>query len=102
MADDLQGLKDALAFSVNLIASEHFISAGMSSPWSVAKFAKTDKDKEQVWRLFQECVVASLATSAIMGYLLGSWEAFFWGIVGAVSVMIFVGSQYERALDGTL
>ena len=104
MADtnNLQGLRNALGFSVSLIASEHFISAGMSSPWSVAKFAQTPEDAAQVWKLFKEASIASVATSVIIGWLLGDWEVFVWSVVGAVSVMLFVGSEYQRALKGTL
>lgn len=102
MASELQGLKDALAFSVSLIASEHFVSAGMSSPWSVAKFAKTDKDAEQVWKLYREAAYASVATSAVVGLLLHDWEAFWWGMAGATAVMVLIASEYKRALEGTL
>ena len=48
----IAGLKAALGLSVSMISSEHFFSAGMSSPWSVAKFAKSPEDKRQVWQLW--------------------------------------------------
>jgi hypothetical protein len=102
MSGGEQGLKNALGFSVSLIAAEHFISAGMSSPWSVAKFAKTEQDAAQVWKLFTEASVASLVSAAVIGYLLGDLEVFIWSVGGAVAVMIFVGSEYQRALNGTL
>lgn len=102
MADELQRIKDALGFSVSLLASEHFISAGMSSPWSVAKFAKTEEDAAQVWKLFREASYASIATAAVTGYILKSWEAFAWSLAGAGAVIVFVASEYKRALDGTL
>lgn len=104
MAEDngLQGLKNALGFGVSMIASEHFISAGMSSPWSVAKFAKTEEDAAQVWKLFREAAIASVVSSLILGWLLGDVEVLAWSLIGAVSVMLFVGSEYQRALEGTL
>jgi hypothetical protein len=98
----LQGVKNALGFGVSLIAAEHFISAGMSSPWSVAKFAETQEDADQVWKLFKEASIASIVSSVIIGWLLGDVEVFVWSVVGAVSVMLFVGSEYQRALKGTL
>lgn len=102
MPSELQGVKNALGFGVSLTAAEHFISAGMSSPWSVAKFAKTEDDRRQVWKLFTEASVASVASAAIIGWLLGDWEVFLWSMAGAVAVMVFVGSEYHRALNGQL
>lgn len=102
MATELQGVKNALAFGVSLTAAEHFISAGMSSPWSVAKFAKDDKDAQQVWKLFYEAAFASVISAALIGFLLQDFEAFMWGLIGAVGVMLFVGSEYKRALEGSL
>lgn len=102
MNGDLQTVKDALGFGISLLAAEHFISAGMSSPWSVAKFAETDADKQQVWKLFYEAGAASVVSAGIMALLLKDWEVFFWGLVGVALVMGFVGSEYSRAINGTL
>jgi hypothetical protein len=81
MADNVQGLKNAMGFGISLLAAEHFISAGMSSPWSVAKFAESEQDAAQIWKLFSEAGAASLISAGIM---------------------LFVGSEYQRALNGTL
>jgi hypothetical protein len=102
MSTELQGLKNALGFGVSLTAAEHFISAGMSSPWSVAKFAKTDEDRAQVWKLFREASIASLVSAGFVGFLLKDWEVFLWSVVAAGGVMVFVGYEYHRALEGTL
>jgi hypothetical protein len=102
MASELQGVKNALGFGVSMIAAEHFISAGMSSPWSVAKFATTEQDAAQVWKLFTEAAYASAASAIVLGLLLSDWEVFIWSMVGVVSVLLFVGSEYQRALNGTL
>lgn len=102
MASELQGLKNALGFGVTLIAAEHFISAGLSSPWSVAKFTESDEDERQVWKLFKEAGAASIASAAVIGFLLQDFEVFLWALAGALSVMVFVGSEYVRALNGTL
>lgn len=99
---NLQGLKNALGFGVSMIAAEHFISAGMSSPWSVAKFAKTQEDADQVWKLFKEASIASIVSSVVIAYLLGDREVLVWSLIGSLSVMMFVGSEYQRALKGTL
>jgi hypothetical protein len=102
MATELQGLKNALGFGVSLLAAEHFISAGMSSPWSVAKFAKTQQDQDQVWKLFYEAGAASVASAVVIAWLLRDWQVLFWSLTGAAAVMVFVGSEYKRALEGTL
>src|SRR6266852_7014550 len=102
MANELQGLKNALGFGVSLIAAEHFISAGMSSPWSVAKFAKSEEDANQVWKLFWEAAAASVVSAVIIAYLLRDFEVFLWSMAGAGGVLVFVGSEYQRALNGTL
>jgi hypothetical protein len=102
MDGNLQDLKNALGFGVSLIAAEHFISAGMSSPWSVAKFAKTQQDADQVWKLFFEAGAASIVSAIVIGWLLHDKTVLMWSLIGAGSVMIFVGSEYQRALEGTL
>ena len=102
MASEYQSVKDAIGFGISMLATEHFLSAGMSSPWSVAKFAKTDEDKQQVWKLFKEAGIASAISAAIMAWLLEDWEVLLWGLAGVAFVLVFVGSEYRRALDGNL
>jgi hypothetical protein len=102
LAEELNAVKKALGFGVSMIAAEHFISAGMSSPWSVAKFAKSDQDKRQVWRLYWEAAGASVVSALIIGWLLGDGEVIFWSLLGTAAVLVFVGSEYRRALKGTL
>ncbi len=41
-------LKKTLGMAVSVIATEHFMSAGLSSPWSVAKFAISDEQLDQI------------------------------------------------------
>lgn len=101
-SNNLSGLRAALGFSVSAIAAEHFFSAGMSSPWSVAKFATTPTDQAQVWRLFWENILAGIAFAAVTGILLHDFHAFLWSVVGAAGVGVFVWSEYDRALKGTL
>lgn len=92
----------ALAFVASTLTAEHMISAGMSSPWSVAKFAQTDQDKQQVWTLFIEALVVSGIIAAVTGIMLGGGMALWWGLGGVVLVGAYVGWEYQRALAGTL
>ena len=59
--------------AVSVIATEHFMYAGLSSTWSVAKFAITQEDKDQVWHYFYEATGASVIFSVITAYMLKSW-----------------------------
>lgn len=65
-------LKNTLGMAVSVISTEHFMSAGLSSPWSVAKFAETQEDKDQVWHYFNEAATASLIFGGIVSYMLRS------------------------------
>lgn len=103
MADtELRGIKNSLGFALSMIASEHWISASMSSPWSVAKFATTQEDADQIWKLFTEAAVASLIGPVILAVLMRDWEVLFFSLLGSGLTLVFVGSQYQRALKGTL
>lgn len=102
MDGELRSLKAALGLSVALIAGEHFFSAGMSSPWSVAKFAKTDTDHAQVWTLFAEAAVGSMAFAVAVGLLMRDKAAFAASLAGGAVIVAWMYWDYRRALDGTL
>jgi len=99
---DSDSLRSALGFAVGTLTAEHMISAGLSSPWSVAKFAKCEKDKKQVMTLFFEASGVSLAIAAITGIMLGGGKAFWWSLGGVVVISAYVGWEYKRALEGIL
>ena len=103
MAENGQ-LRNALALSVSALSAEHVLSATLSSPWSVAKFAQTDDDRRQVWRLFKEAAVASFVFAAIVGFMLRSEDsdALMWSIVGTLGIVAWVGWDYKRAMEGKL
>lgn len=95
-------LKAALGFAVSAISAEHFFSAGMSSPWSVAKFAKTEQDQSQVWKLFTEAAVGSVVFAAAVGLLMGDAGAFWLSVAGGAVVVAWMYWDYKRALAGEL
>lgn len=95
-------LKQALGFSVSVIATEHFFSAGMSSPWSVAKFATSEQDAKQVWSLFWNGTAASLIFAALVGLMMQDKWTFIFCLLGAASVAGFMWWEYQKALGGTL
>jgi len=90
-------LKDVLGMSVSVIASEHFMSAGLSSPWSVAKFAISDEDKSQVWHYFNEAAGASAIFSVITAYMLKSW----YPLISSGLTLAYYRKLYQDALSRT-
>lgn len=90
-------LKKTLGMAVSVIATEHFMSAGLSSPWSVAKFAISDDDKQQVWHYFDEAVYASAVFSVITAYMLKSWVP----LISSGFTLAYYRKLYADALSRT-
>lgn len=90
-------LKKTLGMAVSVIATEHFMSAGLSSPWSVAKFAISDQDKQEVWHYFYEAVSASAAFSVITAYMLKSWVP----VLSSGLTLAYYRKLYADALSRT-
>lgn len=90
-------LKKTLGMAVSVIATEHFMSAGLSSPWSVAKFAISDEDKQQVWHYFNEAVSASAIFSVITAYMLKSWVP----LISSGLTLAYYQKLYADALSRT-
>jgi hypothetical protein len=99
MTDELTNgnLKKMLGMSVSVISTEHFMSAGLSSPWSVAKFAISDEDKSQVWHYFWEASEASAIFSVITAYMLKSW----YPIASSALTLGYYHKLYKDALSRT-
>lgn len=99
MADTLTNdkLKNTLGLAVSVIATEHFMSAGLSSPWSVAKFAISDEDKQEVWRYFNEAAISSGIFSLVTAYMLHSW----YPIVSSGLTLAYYKKLYSDALSRT-
>ena len=90
-------LKNTLGLSVSVIATEHFMSAGLSSPWSTAKFAISDQDKAEVWHYFWEASQASAVFSVIIAYMLKSW----YPLVSSAATLTYYHRLYKDALTRT-
>lgn len=99
MVDELTNgnLKKMLGMSVSVISTEHFMSAGLSSPWSVAKFAISDDDKQQVWHYFWEASQASAVFSVITAYMLKSW----YPLASSALTLGYYHKLYKDALSRT-
>lgn len=90
-------LKQTLGLSVSIIATEHFMSAGLSSPWSVAKFAISDKDRQDVWHYFNQAAWASLGFGALISWKLKS----VWPVISSGATVLYYRKLYSDALSKT-
>ncbi len=90
-------LKNTLGMAVSVIATEHFLSAGLSSPWSTAKFAISDEDKQEVWHYFYEAAISSGVFSVITAYMLKSW----FPIISSGITLAYYKKLYSDALART-
>lgn len=90
-------LKETLGMAVSVIGSEHFFSAGLSSPWSTAKFAISDQDKEEVWHYFNEAAYASMTFGVVVSYMLKSW----YPIASSALTLAYYRKLYKDALSRT-
>lgn len=91
----LMTMKNVLGVSMSTIAGEHFFSAGLSSPWSVAKFAESKEDQDQVWNYFDESAKSSMIFGALLSWSLKS----LWPITGSTVVVAYYKSLYKDALN---
>ena len=90
-------LKETLGMAVSVIGSEHFMSAGLSSPWSTAKFAISDQDKSEVWHYFNEAAYASMTFGLVVSYMLKS----VYPIVSSALTLAYYRKLYKDALSRT-
>lgn len=99
MTDELSNdrLKNTLGMAVSVIATEHFLSAGLSSPWSTAKFAISDEDKQEVWHYFNEAAKSSGIFSIVTAYMLRSW----YPLISSGATLLYYKKLYRDALTRT-
>lgn len=91
---DNGALKTTLGISMAVISSEHFMSAGLSSPWSVKKFAVTQKDRDEVWYYWKEAAIASMLFGIFVGWMLKDW----WVIIASILTIVYYYWLYRDAL----
>lgn len=88
----------AAGVGMSLIASEHFFSTFLSSPWTTEKFATTPEDQKKVRRYYILACVVSLITAFILAGILKQK----WPIVTTVLLCIMYVSVYELAMRGKI
>lgn len=92
---DIISLKNTLGMSMSVIGGEHFFSAGLSSPWSVAKFAESDDDQKDVWKYFNDSAASSMVFGSILSLTLGS----IWPVAGSAATVLYYRHLYSGALN---
>ena len=89
------GIGTAAGIGMSLIATEHFFSAGLSSPITTRKFLTTENDKREVQRAVMLAVLFSVAAGALLSAILKQP----WPLVASVALAAFYYNEYRRALS---
>lgn len=88
----------AAGIGMSLIASEHFFSTFLSSPWTTEKFATTEEDKEKIRRYYKMAIAASLITAIILCLILKEW----WPLIATIALCVMYVVVYEKAMGGKI
>jgi hypothetical protein len=97
----LQDLKNGLTFAMAAIASEHFFSAGLSSPWTTGKFAKDSEDQRKVWKAFWLAAGGSAAFAVAISLIIGNGESMVYSLLGAGAIIAWMWYEYDSNMNGT-
>ena len=91
-------IQTAAGIGMSLIASEHFFSTFLSSPWTTEKFATTEEDKAEIRRYVGMAIATSLIAAIILSLILKQW----WPLVATIILCIMYAAIYERAIGGKI
>jgi len=91
----VRNMINILGTSMSIMSTERSFSAGLSSPWSVSKFAKTLEDQKDVWHYFNKSATSSMMFGGIMSLTLKS----IWPIIGSATTILYYKNLYKSALD---
>lgn len=86
----------AAGLGMSLIASEHFFSTMLSSPWTTEKFAQSSEDKAKVRKYYMIAVAMSLITAYLIARILKQ----SWPLIATVVLCVIYVAIYEQALRG--
>lgn len=88
----------AAGVGMSLIASEHFFSTFLSSPWTTEKFATTEEDKAKIRKYYVMACVVSLATAFVLARILQQP----WPILATILLCVMYCTVYEAAMAGKI
>ena len=92
-----RAITTAAGVGMALISTEHFFSAGLSSPITTRKFLTSDEDRAEVRRALNLAAGLSLAASALIAKILKQP----YPLLAAAALVTFYYSEYQRALGTT-
>ena len=96
MAKNSRAITVAAGIGMAAISTEHFFSAGLSSPITTRKFlAEGAQDRAEVERAVGLAVLLSLAAGAVLSHALKQP----WPLMTTFGVALFYGHEYDRALS---
>lgn len=88
----------AAGLGMSVIASEHFFSTFLSSPWTVGKFVETEEDKKKIRKYYLMACAASLIIALVLSMILKQR----WPIIATVVLCIMYIAVYEAAMRGKI
>lgn len=87
-------IAQAAGIGMALIASEHFFSTFLSSPWTTEKFVETEEDRRKVRELYLLAIAASFVTAALLATILND----SYPIIAVIILSLMYVVVYERAM----
>jgi hypothetical protein len=98
MTKSLKNLERAIGVAGTIIASEHFFSTLLSSPWTTQKFCDTPEEQALVRKMLFLASGVSLVFAGGVSYLIKDK----WPVIFTALLVIFYIAVYEKALAKTL
>ena len=98
MTKKLDKLELAIGTVGAVVASEHFFSTLLSSPWTVTKFSETEEEKELVRRMYLLASLMSMGFAVFISYLIKEK----WPAIIAFGLCVFYILVYEKSLKKEL
>ena len=94
MTKQLDKLELSIGTVGAVIASEHFFSTLLSSPWTTQKFSETEKEKEIVRKMYLLASLMSMGFAVFISHLIKEK----WPAIITVFLCVFYVIIYEKSL----
>lgn len=88
----------AAGIGMSVIASEHFFSTFLSSPWTVGKFVETEEDRKKIRQYYIMACISSLVIAVVLAYILKQK----WPIISTLILCVMYIGVYEAAMRGKI
>ena len=88
----------AAGLGMSVIASEHFFSTFLPSPWTVGKFIESEEDRRKIRKYYVMACVASLVVAVVLAMILKQK----WPVIATIILCIMYICVYEAAMRGKI